>query len=95
MGPGSGQRATETLLNPARGSRARGRAGPSRFLGPEGPGLPPQGLASTASGVRERGDLVLHSDRPQLRSRLTPPGLADVRSLALVSRGSGGIGQDL
>lgn len=58
MRPGSGQRATETRLNPARGSRARGgatRAASSGRTAP-GSGLPPCGPASAASGARWRGD---------------------------------------
>lgn len=60
MRPGSGQRATETRLNPARGSQAR-TARPEP-LPPAGrprypaslPAAPPARLP--ASGVRERGD---------------------------------------
>lgn len=58
MRPGSGQRATETPLNPARAPGSRWLC-PGRFLRPDRPssGFPPRRPASAASGARERGDL--------------------------------------
>lgn len=90
MRPGSGQRATETRLNPARGSRARGAARPEP-LPPAGrpqdpasrPAAPPARLPEPGSAVTR----ALGRARPGLGSRRTPRGaLSSTPAPALARR---------
>lgn len=73
MRAGSGQRATETPLNPARGSRAR--AGAAEELPPcappRAPASPPP--ARAASGARERDDPGPPQQPPGAREQAHPP----------------------